>query len=266
MKLEGVVDNLDAVPEDIRENYEKREDGKFVLTHLKDVEDVSGLKSALGKERDNSRKAAKELKELREQFVDIDPEDYRALKEAKRVDDEEKAKAAGQWDKLRDQMVQQHNTALAAKDTVATRYRTSLEKHLVDSVAVTAIAAAEGNTDLLLPHVKSRVKVVEDDKGEFSVRIVDAQGNPRVNGSGEFLGITDLVSEMRGQETFGGAFKAKTPGGGGGAPPNPGGKGGDNKPGGGPIPKDLQRSKMKTADKVKFIKEHGEKAFLDLPN
>ena len=58
------------------------------------------------------------------------------------------------------------------------------------------MAAAEGSTELLMPHVQAKVKVIEED-GDFAVRIVDATGNPRVDGKGNFLSITDLVSEMR---------------------------------------------------------------------
>jgi hypothetical protein len=48
--------------------------------------------------------------------------------------------------------------------------------------------------------------VIEED-GDFKVQVVDASGNPRVNGKGEFLSIADLVGEMRQSEVFGRAFE-----------------------------------------------------------
>ena len=87
-------------------------------------------------------------------------------------------------------MTEQHQTELAKREESAKTLRAQLERHLVDAAAATALAAAEGNTELLMPHVKAKTKVIEEND-EFVVRIVDAAGNPRVNATGEFLGSPD---------------------------------------------------------------------------
>ena len=61
MKLETTLETLDDLPEELRENYVEGEDGKYRLGVLdgfvpKDkLEDTSGLKSALQKERENAK-------------------------------------------------------------------------------------------------------------------------------------------------------------------------------------------------------------------
>ena len=82
----------------------------------------------------------------------------------------------------------------------------TLESYLVDAAATEAIAAAKGIPQLLLPHVKSAVKVIEED-GKYQVRVVGPDGSPRMNAKGEFLGIKDYVSEMRESEVFSRAFE-----------------------------------------------------------
>lgn len=68
MKLKLVVDSLDGMEEAHKSLYEKGEDGKYHLS-VDGVEDVSGLKSALQKERD----AVKELKSKYAKYDGIDP-------------------------------------------------------------------------------------------------------------------------------------------------------------------------------------------------
>ena len=92
------------------------------------------------------------------------------------------------------------------KQTLAQRNFARLERRLIDADATAAIAAAKGVPALLLPHVRASVKVIEED-GDFKVQVVDAQGNPRVNGKGEFLSIADLVGEMRQSDVYGRAFE-----------------------------------------------------------
>ena len=82
----------------------------------------------------------------------------------------------------------------------------SLEAHLIDAEAAQAVAAMDGSRLLLLPHIRSRVKVVND-VGKYAVRVVDSEGDPRGNGSGGFMTIKDFVAELKSKSDFAGAFK-----------------------------------------------------------
>jgi hypothetical protein len=74
------IDKLEAVPETVRALYVEK-DGKFQLdvSGLPVVEDVSGLKSALEKERIAREKAEKARKDFEKRFEGIDPEKTREL-------------------------------------------------------------------------------------------------------------------------------------------------------------------------------------------
>lgn len=218
MALKFTVDTLDTIPEAQRSLY--KQDGDAFRLDLDGYEDPAGLKSALDKER----KAAKDAVAMAKAWKELGktPEEIQELLAAQAQADRDKLTKAGEWDKLRGQMTEQHQAQLAKRDDVAKVLRGQLEKHLVDAAGVAAIAAAKGSAGLLLPHVKARVKVIEDG-GEFAVRVVDAAGNPRVNGKGEFLSISDLVGEMRQDEIFAPAFMAPDASG-GGSKHSPGGQ------------------------------------------
>jgi len=203
MALKFTIDSLDTIDEAQRTFYKPAGD-KFQLD-LDGYEDPAGLKSALDKERTNARDAVKMAKAWKD--LGKTPEEIQTLFDTQAQADRDKLTKAGEWDKLRGQMTEQHQTELSRKDDAAKGLRSQLERHLVDAAAVAALAAGKGNADLLLPHVKARVKVVED-SGEFAVRVVDAAGNPRVDGKGNFLSMSDLVSEMRQQDVFAPAFQA----------------------------------------------------------
>ncbi len=275
MTLEATVDSLDAVPETVRDDYVKGEDGRFHLKILADyvpadkVEDTTGLKSALQKERDARAAAERRNKEVQEKYAGIDLEEVEQLRQERAAREEEEAKKAGEWDKLKDQMVSRHNEDLAAKDKELGSMRGELERHLVDSQATAAINKLEGNVTLLLPHVKNLIRLVKGDDGQYRPQVVDHSGTPRVNGEGNPLSIEDLVREMREQDVFAGAFKGTNQSG-SGTPPADGGEGGGGggggkPPNGKPPAEGKARSTMTPREKVEYIKEHGQDAFMELP-
>ena len=219
MALQFTVDKLDTLTEAVRPLY--KQDGDKFRLDLDGYEDPTGLKSALDKERTAARDAVAQAKAWKQ--LGKTPEEIQALVDAQAQAERDKLTKAGEWDKLKLQMTEQHQAELAKRDDSNKAMRGQLEKHLVDAAAATALAAAEGSPELLLPHVKSKVKVIEE-SGEFAVRIVDAKGDPRVNTKGEFLSMADLVGEMRQNPVYAPGFKAPNASG-GGARPSAGGGG-----------------------------------------
>ena len=195
-------DTLEAIPEAQRALY-KESNGKFVLD-VDGYEDPVGLKSALGKERDRANTAEKQAKAWAS--MGKTPDEITALVQAAAQAETDKLGKSGEWDKLKAQMADQHKAELAKKDGRIGTLTKSLEARLIDADATAAIAAAKGVPALLLPHVRAAVKVIEEN-GDFKVQVVDAAGNPRVNGKGEFLSIADLVAEMKTDDIFGRAFE-----------------------------------------------------------
>jgi hypothetical protein len=223
MPLPFTVEALDKIPEAQRSLYTKTDSG-FRLD-VDGYEEPVALKSALDKERANARDAVAQAKAWK--ALGKTPEEIQALVEAAAQAERDKLTKAGDFDKLRQQMNDAHTAELDKERGTSKAMRVQLEKYLVDAAAATALAAAKGNAELLLPHVKARVKVIEEN-GEFAVRVVDAGGNPRVNGKGEFLSMTDLVDEMRQSDVYAPAFLAPAASG-GGARPNAGAPGGAQK-------------------------------------
>lgn len=115
--LDLIVDSLDNVPEHFKSEYTKGEDGKFHLS-VSGVEDVSGLKSALQKERDE----AKKLREQVKAFDGIDPSKANEALEKLRKLEEKQLLDSGEVDKVienRTRLMQQDHQAQVAKLTEA---------------------------------------------------------------------------------------------------------------------------------------------------
>lgn len=219
MALKLTLDNLDGLNEAQAALYVER-DGKFHLD-VDGIEDTSGLKSALEKERQARRDFEKKYGALK----DVDPEEYARLKKEAEDRATKDAESKGQWDTLKGKLIEQHQKEMEALTGKVSAMQSAIERHLVDATATAAIAEAKGIPALLLPHVKAAVKVVERD-GQYAVQVVDATGNERiVDGKGTPMTISDLVADMKKSEIFGRAFEGSGATG-GGAGPNRGGAGG----------------------------------------
>ncbi len=247
------VPTIETVPEQFRALYQEA-DGKFaLLDDLKKKVDVSGLKSALELER----KTVRETKERAASYLGLNktPEEIQALIQAADEAAQKEAEKRGEWDKLKNQLLDSNKLTVAEKDKAIEAMKGKLERHFVEAEAAKQIADAKGSATVLLPHVKSQVRMIEED-GEYQVRVVNSKGEPRINAAGEFLTIKDLVAEMRESKDFGCAFQG-TGTSGGGTPPNAAG--------GGTSGGDLKRSKMSTEQKATYITEHGNDLYQKLP-
>lgn len=217
--------NLDEAPEGFRGLYVPAGEGAtgFVY-HPEFVAHTSGLTSALGKER----KANKDKQTLIDGWLALGekPEDIKAKLEELTEAATKGNQGEQVWQKAKNEMEKGHAIALKKKDEEVETMRGSLKRHLIEREAATALAAAEGSVKLLMPHIKGMAKVVLE-KDEYVVRIVDGDGDARMNSKGEFMSIGDLIGELKASAEFGPAFKASGNSG-GGMPP-----GGSKKGGGG---------------------------------
>lgn len=87
------------LPKDVQTLYVEK-DGKFVLDLPEGVEEVKGLKSALEKERTAAKEAARQLKELQEQWGDLDPARIKNLMEKLGSDEEAQLIKSGKLDEV----------------------------------------------------------------------------------------------------------------------------------------------------------------------
>ena len=259
MTLKAIIDNIESAPEAVREFYTEK-DGKFVLSVEPAggyaLEDVSGLKSALGKERTTRETLEKQVVK----FKDIDPE--KALEAMARLEELQAIDPNKEADKIADskfnaakaQLLEKHGNELKSRDERVKHLSGTIDNLLREQRATTALAEAKGAVELLLPHVLKNTRTVEKD-GKFEVEVIDSEGNVRIDGKGNNMSIKDLVAEMRQSEVFGRAFEASGVNGTGKAPTNGSGGG----------PGALKRSKKSAADKAAYIAEHGQEAYLKIP-
>ena len=164
--------------------------------------------------RDEVLKEKKSLTDKLRRYKDIDPEKYTVLMAAQEEAERKAAEESGNFEALETQLKEQHAKELDTEKQKGEKLARSLDDYLVRAAAIQAIADADGEVDLLLPHVRSRLRVVENENGHFA-RVVDGSGNPMVeDGQGKAMTIDTLVAgEMK--EKFPSAFKGVGSSGGG---------------------------------------------------
>jgi len=229
--------NLDGLDEKVKEHYTE-ENGKFILDVTKveglGLEDVSGLKSTVEKLRVSekalqvdAKKADDTLKALQttnqELIAKYDGIDVVAAKDAldkiseiKDWDGETKVKEAVQVAEQRmeqkmqtklDEVVKQNTIKITGLESDLTDSQSQLQEAVVTSKIIEAVSKENGNVDVLMPHVRNQVVMVKDSHGKFKPEVQKADGTPRVgDSSGNDMTITQLVQEMKGQDTFAGCF------------------------------------------------------------
>lgn len=231
MALKAILASLDGIDDATKALYVEK-DGKFVLdVETVDgfsLEDVNGLKTALGKERTRADKA----EGLIGKFKDLDPDKARAalteLEELKKLDPNKEADkiANSKFEAAKTQLLEKHTGEITSRDERIGHLTKTVEGLLIDAAATSALAEAKGSVELLLPHVRAHTRVKEVD-GKFTVEVVDKDGNAKIADSkGTPMDIKGLVAEMRQSEAFGRAFEASGSSGTGKLPGNGGGGGG----------------------------------------
>ena len=230
----------------------KEKDGKF---HL-DVDGDDNLAAALATERAERAKLEKQVKGWK--ALGKTEEEISELIANHAKLEEESAKKSGNWDQLRAQLEEKHKKELDAKSAEVEKLKTALSSALVDTQALAAIGAHKGIADLLLPHVRSQIRVVEED-GKFQTRVFNPDGTPKLGtGPSGMATIEDLVLEMKGHSVFGRAFDGE-------------GKGGSGKESGngGGLPAAhgvTSKSQLKSEkDRAAFVDKHGLEAYKALP-
>lgn len=128
----------------------------------------------------------------------------------------------GDFEKIRLKMLEDFEKKEGVSSDTITKLMGQIESLMVDSEVAKAIAEAKGNSKLLMPLLKQRIKVVDKD-GSMVVKVTEDNGDPSVNDKGEPLSITALVESFKKDENFAGAFDSSGLSGGGGKPSGSGG-------------------------------------------
>ena len=223
MAIKAILTALDQAPEALREHYTEK-DGKFVLSVEAvdgySLEDVSGLKSALGAERTKREQYERDVIK----FKDLDPDKARAalakLAELEGIDPTKEADkiANSKFEAAKAQLLEKHSTEIGQRDERNKFLTGAVDNLLREQRATAALAAAKGNVEVLLPHILSATRTVEKD-GKFVVEVIDKAGNIRIaDAKGTPMDLDALVAEMRESKTFAANFEGDGQGGGGKQP------------------------------------------------
>lgn len=238
-EFKPVVDTLDGVPQNFHGLYVPAENGAGFKFHPEFQGHIHGLTSALDKERKASKDATKQISAWTALGESPEAVQQRILEL------QEATTKAGEgktnWEKLKADLESGHKRNLSDKDKELAAMSATLESYLVDNEATAAIAEQKGSVALLLPHVKSHVRVLKEN-GQYTVRVVDKEGDPRGDGKGGFMTIKDLIAEMKTSDVYGRAFEATGNTGGGKPAVGTGGK---------PVAGKTNPADMSPLDKIK---------------
>lgn len=237
-KDNSTVADINGVPEKYRGLYAAGEgdnEGKFSLTPAVQgiVADLLGNQETLMGVRNDKKKVTDENAERRlaskaiedfAQSVGLEAGDDGLLVALKVFVDDLQGQIKGgkeikiNMEKVNAEADRRVATVTETKDGELAEMRAALSKHLISDAASRALAEHKGSIDLLLPHVLASCKMHRKDNGDYSVTVLDAQGDARLDSAGGFLGVSGLVGEMKTQEKFARAFESEAVNGAGGQP------------------------------------------------
>ncbi len=161
-------------------------------------------------------KEAKAAKAALKNYEGVDPKKYQELTQAAEEAERKRLASEGDFKSLEKQLVEKYEGEIGKEREVGKKYLTAMERYMIDAAAATELAKHSDSPKLLLPHIKSRMKVIEQD-GEFHARIVDDSGNVRIGkGQGSApMTLSELVEEMKQDKEFAPAFRGTGSSGGG---------------------------------------------------
>ena len=172
-------------------------------------DDITGLKTALESERQSNTERGQRITSLEAEKNQI-AADLAAWKIKNPKATDEAIEAA------RQELITKHTGELEAANKKTEGYRNALDQALRIDAARAAILKQKGAPELLIPHVLSQTKFIENADGTFAVAVINEKGTPRIgDGQGNAMTLDQLVTEIRGNEVFGRAFEASTTGGSG---------------------------------------------------
>jgi len=170
MTLKAILESVDGLPDPIKAEYTKAEDGKYHL-NVEGIDDhpgVGALKRAKDYEKAERQKVTQQVSDLKAQLDTLTEERDDILKGAipkgdvEKLENSYKEKLAKREKELSDQI-----SALTG----------NLQTMLVDNVAQSMAGKISKAPELMMPHIKARLKA-EFNEGKAVTRVLDKDGNP----------------------------------------------------------------------------------------
>jgi len=229
------VENLDGIPEEYRGLYTENPEGGFAVSdaakplaeaysgQTKALNDARGHNKTLNSENADRRGAVKAFETLAQE-LGLDGDDVAGVLKEHITELNSKVKNGSEIQVNIDKIKADHDRSLqevvSGKDAELRTKDEALNRYLISQAATAAIAESKGSVELLVPHIKERVKVFQEGD-DYVVRVVDTAGDARSDGKGGWMGVTDLVNEMKASPTFARAFESEVGSGSGTTPTGP---------------------------------------------
>jgi hypothetical protein len=157
-------------------------------------------------------------REKLKKFEGFDPDEYRRLKEIGERLEREKDLQRSEFDKQYTEASENYKREISLRDEAIAKKDAALQKALIEGQAAIDITAADGEPELLLPHIKDRTQMQEVD-GQYRAVILGEDGKPRLKKGAtratDFLSIRDYVDELKEDKRYAGAFSGTGSSGGG---------------------------------------------------
>ena len=189
MALKSVLTTLDGLSDDVKKEYTEK-DGKFYLDleGLDDHPGVGALKRAKDHEKNLRQTAENKQREAEDKVTQLEG----TIEELRTG-----AIPKGDVEALKRSYDDKAKTQQTAFDEKYSKLNGQVEKVMLDSKALEMATeiALPGAQQLLLPHIRGRLKLEEVD-GELTVQVVDIAGKPSA------ASLEDLKKEMLQNKMF----------------------------------------------------------------
>lgn len=240
---------------------EQREQDEQTIQDAKDdgasPEEVEKIRKALHKANKESQKRREQLNEWSE--LNTTPDEVKKLLEERREAEIKKAEEEGRYQDLLDQYKQENAQEREKVEKQLQEKEQVIDKLTRRTKISDAVNAEKGIPEMLYNKLEAETKTIYDNDMPTAI-VVDEYGQPRTKEDGEYMSVDDRVKELKDDPVWSHAFPApKTSGSGTSATgaskasKNSGAK--PTKP----------KSQMSLEEKAAYVKEHGPKAFEELP-
>lgn len=204
------VTDLEQVPEALRPLYIETENDAGETVHRFNIDVASKKLTDFDKTVGQRQEARKALADVTASLGGKKPEQIMERLAELEAAEKERSKATatkkGDFDKLKKELESEHQRDRAEWEKKNTKLANALTSALIDTQAMAEMSAMGAKAKALLPHVRSKVKVVELENGNHVVRVTDPDGGEdgfRTHiRSGEPMTIRHLLEEMAEDDDF----------------------------------------------------------------
>lgn len=220
-----------------------------------DPDEFERTRQALAKANKEAADRRLKLKEWDE--LGVKPEDVKSLLDAQREAEIKKAEEEGRYQDNIDRIRTDAQAKLEAANQEVEAIKQKLERQIKSKTISEAIVAEDGIPLMLEPHVKDRVKLIENGD-EYTTQVVDENGVPMVDEKNNPVSVREFIASLREHPDLKYGFKAPKTSGTGVTGSNTSTKGSVSHKG-------VRRSKMSEKESRDFVSKHGIKEYKSLP-